>query len=64
MHLVSCRTNEGAEFARNGICKEKRLAVLYVCVCLCTRIGGDMHSNDRLLVVIGFDALALKLLLL
>jgi len=25
-----------------------------VSVCLCTRIGGDMHSNERLLVEVFF----------
>ena len=30
-----------------------KLAVLSVCVsvCLCTQIGGNMHSNERLLVL-------------
>jgi len=41
-----------------------RLAVLSACVCvclsvfsvcLCTQIGGDMHSNERLLVFPVFD---------
>jgi len=27
-----------------------RLVDLSVCACLCTRIGGDVHSNERLLV--------------
>jgi len=35
---------------RSGLEEIMGLAVLSVCVCLCTRIGGDMHSNERLLV--------------
>jgi len=43
---------------RNELEKVIRLVVLSVCVrprvclsvCLCTQIGGDMHSNERFIV--------------